>query len=477
MNIDVAWVIGLATAAIHLLGIFTALHAVMYARTAQGATAWAVSLLSVPEVTLPLYWIFGRNKFQGYVKARRAGGTPVEQILQSHREHFSSPAPLTDEDRGYAQVLERLGRFPFSGYNRTRLLIDGEATFDSLFRGIEEARKYVLLQFFIIRDDRLGRELQELLLRKAGEGVSIRLLYDNIGTRDLPEDYLDRLRRAGVEVGVFKSTRGRGNRFQINFRNHRKIVVVDGKLAFVGGLNVGEEYMGRNPAFGRWRDTFLEVEGPAVQFVQIAFVEDWHWATRKVPGLEWEAKKAPGGNKNVLVLPTGPADQVESCALFFSETINRARERVWIASPYFVPDSQIMTSLQLAAMRGVDVRIMLPGKPDHLLVYLSSFSFIEQVEPSGVKFYRYGGGFLHQKVILVDDHIAGVGTANLDNRSFRLNFEITMVVLDREFNGEVAMMMEEDFRLCRTVSADEYTSRPFWFKLAVQSSRLLAPIQ
>jgi cardiolipin synthase len=477
VNVDIAWIVGLAAAAIHILGIFTALHAVMHARTAQGATAWAVSLLSLPEVTLPLYWMFGRSKFQGYVKARRAGGGTVEQILKSYRERFTSPAILTEDDRGYAQVLERLGRFPFSGYNRTRLLVDGEATFDAVFRGIERARDYILLQFFIIRDDRLGRELQELLLRKAGEGVRILLLYDNIGSRSLPEAYLDRLRQAGVRVSVFKSTRGRGNRFQINFRNHRKIVIVDGRLALVGGLNVGDEYMGRNSAFGRWRDTFIEVEGPSVQFVQIAFVEDWYWANRKVPRLEWEAKKASGGSRNVLVLPTGPADRIETCALFFSETINRARRRVWIASPYFVPDSQIMTSLQLAAMRGVDVRIMLPGKPDHLLVYLSSFSFIEQVGPSGVKFFRYGGGFLHQKVILADNHIAGVGTANLDNRSFRLNFEITMVVLDREFNAEVAAMMEEDFRLCRAVGAEEYARRPFWFKMAVQASRLLAPIQ
>jgi cardiolipin synthase len=281
MNVDGAWVVGLAAAVVRLLGILTALHAVMYARTAQGATAWAVSLLAVPEVTLPLYWIFGRSKFQGYVKALRAGGATVEQVLQSHRERFTSPATLTEDDRGYAQVLEHLGRFPFSGYNRTRLLVDGEATFDNIFRGIEEARDYVLLQFFIIRNDRLGRALQELLLRKAGEGVRIFLLYDNIGSRNLPDTYLDRLRRAGVSVSVFKSTRGRGNRFQINFRNHRKIVVVDGRLAFVGGLNVGDEYMGRDPAFGRWRDTFIEVEGPSVQFVQITFVEDWYWAARE----------------------------------------------------------------------------------------------------------------------------------------------------------------------------------------------------
>jgi len=477
MSGEIAWIIGFAAAALEVAGIATAFHAVMSARTSQGAVAWVIALVTIPYVALPLYLVLGRNKFRGYVDARRAGDARVVEYVRSFREQFDYRVPIEGWSGAYEKVLEALSRLPFSDFNRTRILVDGQETFNAIFRGIDGARDYVLVQFFIGKDDSLGRDLQDRLVRKAREGVQVYFLYDEIGCHKLPSSYLDELRSAGVAVSAFRTRKGHLNRFQINFRNHRKIVVADGRLAFVGGLNVGDEYMGKNAKFGRWRDTHLEVEGPVVMGVQATFVEDWHWATGNIPELNWKAEESAKGGTHVLVLPTGPADRLETCALFFSESINRAKKRVWITSPYFVPDSQIMTALQLAALRGVDVRIMLPGKPDHLLVYLSSFSFIKQVDPVGVKFYRYKAGFLHQKVILVDDQVAGIGTANLDNRSFRLNFEITMVAIDQAFAGDVEKMLVEDFTHCREVHADEYDRRPFWFKLAVQTSRLLAPIQ
>ncbi len=469
--------IALFIALVQLSGIAAALHAVMQARTAQGATAWAVALVSLPYVSLPLYLVLGQKKFRGYILARRARDERVIEYVRSFRERFDYRIAVPGWDSAYEEVLERLSLLPFSASNRAGLLIDGDATFGAIFRGIDEAQDYLLVQFFIVKDDVLGRALRDRLLSAASRGVRIFFLYDEIGSHGLPSAYLNSLRRAGVMVSSFRTTRGLQNRFQINFRNHRKIVIADGRKAFVGGLNVGDEYMGRSPRFGHWRDTHLKLEGPAVQAVQVAFVEDWHWATGAIPELQWDPVAAQGGESHVLVLPTGPADRLETCALFFSESINSAKTRVWIASPYFVPDSQIMTCLQLAALRGVDVRIMLPGKPDHLLVWLSSFSFIKQVEPVGVKFYRYEGGFLHQKVILVDDHTTGVGTANLDNRSFRLNFEITVLVADKNFAAAAAAMLEKDFGRCRQVGPEEYDRRPFWFKMAVQTSRLMAPIQ
>jgi cardiolipin synthase len=401
MSGDVAWVIGAAAALVQLAGIAAALHAVMSARTSQGAVAWAVALIAVPYLSLPLYLVFGRNKFRGYVEARRAGDARVAEHVRAFREQFDYHIPIEEWSKSYERVLETLSPLPFSDYNRTRILVDGNETFEAVFRGIDRAQDYVLVQFFIVKDDSLGRQLKERLMLKSAEGVRVCFLFDEIGCRKLPAAYLDELREAGVAVSAFRTRKGHLNRFQINFRNHRKIVVTDGRQAYVGGLNVGDEYMGRSTRFGRWRDTHLEIEGPAVMAVQMTFVEDWHWATGVIPQLNWKPWKGREGGAHVLVLPTGPADRLETCALFFSESINRAKERVWITSPYFVPDSQIMTALQLAAMRGVDVRIMLPGKPDHLLVYLSSFSYIKEVEPVGVKFYRYGSGFLHQKVILV----------------------------------------------------------------------------
>ena len=278
----------------------------------------------------------------------------------------------------------------------------------------------------------------------------------------------------------FRSTlaAAKRNRFQINFRNHRKIVVTDGKAAYVGGHNVGDEYLGKSPRFGHWRDTHVELTGPAVAAVQWSFIEDWNWATGEV--LEFPQVHEPaatGGNIPVVVIPTAPADDLPSCTLMFLAAITCARKRLWITSPYFVPDEAVYDALQLAALRGVDVRIMLPNKPDHLLVYLSSFSYLESAEQVGVRFYRYRAGFLHQKVMLIDDDLAAVGTANLDNRSMRLNFELTLMFADRPFAAEVAAMFEADFAKCERATPGDLGRRSVAFRVAVRISRLLSPVQ
>ncbi|MEZ6072653.1 MAG: cardiolipin synthase [Pirellulales bacterium] len=365
----------------------------------------------------------------------------------------------------------------FSHGNKLGLLVDGDATFSAIFAAIDEAREYLIIQFFIVHDDQLGRALKDRLLAAAKRGVKIFFLYDEIGSHSLPKEYTRQLAAAGIDVRPFHSTRGWTNRFQLNFRNHRKIVIVDGKKAYVGGLNVGDEYMGRSKKFGHWRDTHLEINGPAVHAVQLAFLEDWHWASGSVPTLDWNPRAAHDGNSSVLVLPSGPADDLETCGLFFMHAITIARSRLWIASPYFVPDIHVLSALQLAALRGVDVRVILPRKPDHLLVYLSSFSFLGDAERTGMKVYRYQDGFMHQKTMVVDDCLASVGTANLDNRSFRLNFEITAITDDPAFVGELAEMFEHDFTRCEQVGSEDFTDRSIWFKLGVRLSRLMSPIQ
>jgi cardiolipin synthase len=436
----------------------------------------ACPLVFLPYLTLPFYWTFGRRRFEGYISARRSGIDAIHGVsaeLRGHRSEFEAQL----EESGFdAREIERLAAMPFTEGNAVRLLVDGPATFEDLFEGIEAAREYVLVQFFIVHDDGLGRELKELLLRKAREGVRVHFLYDQVGSHALPQAYLDDLRAAGVEARPFQSTRGRSSRFQINFRNHRKIVVADGRRAWLGGHNVGDEYVGRDPGFGRWRDTHLALEGPSVQCVQLAFLEDWYWATHSIPELQWLPRKAEGSDRHVLILPTGPADDFESCGLFFCHAIHHARRRLWIASPYFVPDSSVVSALLLAGLRGADVRILLPDKPDHLLVYLAAFSYLPTCERAGVRFYRYTGGFLHQKVMLVDDMVASVGTANLDSRSFKLNFEITAVMHDRDFAAQVEHMLERDFAESRPVGAADFEQRSFPFRLAVRIARLFAPL-
>jgi cardiolipin synthase len=434
-------------------------------------------LITFPFVALPLYLIFGRSKFHGYVAARRSDNRDLKPVVDRLADFGPIFQASMSSGRENWRALEMLAFMPFTHSNHARLLIDGKNTFEALFAAIDSARFYVLAHYYILKDDDIGREFQARLIDRAKAGVRVYLLYDEIGSLGLSDAYLEALRQAGALVRPFHAAKGRANRFQLNFRNHRKIVVVDGRTAFVGGLNVGDEYLRGTPKLGLWRDTHLQLEGPSVQCTQLVFLEDWYWATHQIPDLDWAPQPAQDGDQDILVLPTGPADELESCGLFFLEVINGAREKLWIASPYFVPDRQIVSALQLAALRGVDVRLMLPEKADHLLVYLSSFSYLEEAEKAGVKIYRYQPGFLHHKVLLVDDELSAVGTANLDNRSFRLNFEITSVVNDRGFADEVEAMFRDDLARCRQTHPRDLTERRFWFRLAVRVSRLLAPVQ
>jgi len=469
--------IALIIAAFHVMGAISSVHAVMSTRTSQGAIAWAVSLNTFPYVAVPAYWVLGRSKFQGYVVARRSADLRNEPIAQAMLAAIA-PYRVTESTRPEAaHAAEALAHMPVLDGNRVELLIDGEATFESIFAGIDAAEEYVLVQFYIVRDDGLGRALKEHLVAKAAEGVRIYFLYDEIGSTDLPPSYLRELREAGAEVHEFNTRKGRNNRFQLNFRNHRKIVVADGRVAWIGGHNVGDEYLGKNPEFGAWRDTHVRIEGPAVLKAQVSFLEDWNWAANALLELNWSAHTVPGGaDARVLIIPTGPADEMETASLMFVHAINSARKRIWIASPYFVPDSAVLSALQLAGLRGVDVRILIPDEPDHMLVYLAAYSYFDEAGRTGAKFYRYEHGFLHQKTMLIDDDVAAVGTANFDNRSFRLNFEVTAVVADATFASEVERMFERDFERARIMEEGEYARKPWWFRVGVRLARLSSPI-
>ena len=461
----------------HILGLVSSIHAVMTARTEQGAIAWAVSLNTFPYVAVPAYWVLGRSRFQGYVSARHGDLAQIEDLEKAATEDALQFVLPSEEISSAAQAAVRLAGLPFLRGNSVELLVDGDATFASILEGIDAAEKYVLFQFFIVHDDEIGREVKQHLIDRARAGVRVYFLYDEVGSHDLPRAYKDELRAAGVEVYDFHTRKGPRNRFQINFRNHRKVVVVDGKVAWVGGHNVGDEYLGRDPKFGHWRDTHVRIEGPAALGAQVSFAEDWYWATERWLDLAWTPAPSSGGDIPILILPSGPADEFETANLMFVHAINSASKRIWIASPYFVPDRPVITALQLAGLRGVNVRILIPDKPDHLSVYLAAFSYLDESSSTGVEFYRYQDGFLHQKVMLIDDSVTTVGTANFDNRSFRLNFEITAVVADRDFAAEVEEMLEADFARSRLMEPGEYDRKPWWFRLGVKLARLTAPVQ
>ena len=477
MNTDILFgIIAIVVPLVELLGILAAVHAVMNARTSQGAIAWAISLVTFPWLALALYAIFGRNKFNGYVLLRSTKDLDIHHYIDDIKAEAVAKKLIREDLPESEMALARLSEMPISRYNQSQLLINGHDTFDSIFEGIDFAEEYILVQFFIYKDDSIGHEMQSKLIQKAKENVKVYFLYDEIGSNKLPQSFLRDMQVAGIVTSAFHTTKGKTNRFQLNFRNHRKIVVVDGKIAYLGGHNVGDEYLGKHPKFGPWRDTHVKVRGPVVQAIQFCFVEDWYWATKDIPKLNWKLQQASEGKEDALMIASGPADRLETCGLMFVQAINQARKRFWIASPYFVPDLQILSALKLAALRGVDVRILLPEKADHRTVYLASFSYYQNTLPFGIKIYRYTDGFMHQKVFLIDSSCAAVGTANLDNRSFRLNFEVTLLNYGTDFVSKVEEMLTADFAHSCQVEMEDYTEKSFFFKLAVRFARLLAPI-
>ena len=462
----------------HLFGFLSSLNALMTTRTSQGAVAWIVALNSFPLAAVPVYWVFGRNKFQGYVNVRRELVESEEVVVREARERVEPfYSDFSDRARSDgADAAQRLADLPFLRGNEVELLIDGEATFDSILAGINSAERYVMVQFYIVRDDGLGRRLKEAMIERARAGVDVYFLYDEIGSHQLPGSYSADLREAGVRVSRFQSTRGIGNKFQLNFRNHRKIVVVDGRSAWVGGHNVGDEYLGLDPKFGDWRDTHLRIAGPSILGLQLSFVEDWHWATDELLQIRPNLELSEASDVSVLILPSGPGDELETASLMYQLVIQGATDRIWIASPYFVPDHGVMSSLHLAAKRGVDVRIIIPEAPDSRLVYYATYAFLGELLHTGVRIFRYAPGFLHHKVFLVDDEVSGVGTANFDNRSFRLNFEVTAIVVDETFASEMEEMFAADFVASREMTLEDVETKPWWFRVFARASYLTAPI-
>lgn len=459
--------------AIYILAFVCAVREILNSRTSQGSIAWLLSLALLPFPTAFLYMIFGWKFFDDYATDRIKNG-------RADRPLRAKDLALIDRETDAKWPVQvQVSELPFLKGNDVELLIDGQATFDSIFAGIDAAEHYLLVQFYIVRDDKLGQQLAERLIAKAKQGVEVRLLYDDIGSTGMPKRFRTQMREAGIKVAGFNQ-RHKFLRFygptRINYRNHRKIVVADGKHAWVGGHNVGVEYLGEDPKFGRWRDTHVRVSGPAALGCALLFREDWEWATgERLPAAPPKEIETPG-DQSVLVMGSGPADKLEECAIAYVDLIGRARERLWIVSPYFVPDTDIRTALFAARLRGVDVRIMLPDNPDHLMVWLASIAHADAMVEHDISVYRYTDGFLHQKVVVMDNEITTVGSVNFDNRSFAINFEITLWFTDPQAMADVEAMLEEDFKLCRQVSLAEVSSRSMPLYFATQAAKLLSPV-
>lgn len=451
----------------HIAGVLTVGVVLFRGRTPQGTVAWILSLLVLPMVAVPAYWLFGRLFFEGYRAARR----------KPRRSKHGAITPP-----------ERLTGLPQTIGNSVEVLEDGEETFSSMFEGLARARHSIVVQFYIIREDRMGRALQNALLDARRRGVRVYLLMDWVGCQRLPRSFDRTLRAEGVQVERFRSSWGRIFRFQLKFRNHRKILVVDGEVGWLGGLNLGDEYRGLGHDGRAWRDTHLRVRGPAAQDLQQVFQEDWYWATGAEPeGLSWPPRSGPhpphsgmaaateGEGLAVTVVPSGPADRVSVASLTMLDAIHSAKSRLWITTAYFVPDAPLMAALQLAALRGVDVRILVPERGDLPYMDQLSFAFFGDLLRVGVKVYRYSRGILHAKTTLVDDSLGIVGTANLDPRSLYLNFEVTALLHGQPAVQMLARLMENDLLHAAPLFEEDVVSRPFLRRLQTRVLYLLAP--
>lgn len=395
-----------------------------------------------------------------------------KQILAEFKQNEVAMHPLFEHENAWQE-----GAFSyFSEGNSVKLLVNGEQTYERIFEAIEKAEKYVLIEFYIIQRDKSGGRLRELLQKKAQEGVECYIMFDAFGGKRFYK-YRKSLTKAGVHVYPFQTTRGARYKLRLNFRNHRKIVIVDGKLGFIGGINIGDEYLGLHKKLKPWRDTNIELSGPSLLLLQYAFQRDWEYASgTKLSHLSWELEKNSGSSE-VMIVPTSPVSVHDYGSLFFLHLINSAQKRLWIFNPYFVPDEQFVSALQLASLRGVEIKIVTPRLCDGFLVEQIGIGVMQQLERfENIEWYQYLKGFMHQKVFLVDDDLTLIGSHNFDNRSFRLNFELSALIRDKDFQHEVEAMLLNDLRDSEKANKGRYNTLPFTRRFIIRFASLFSPI-
>jgi len=446
--------------------------------------AWVLVLYFIPLLGFALYLLFAQNfkrvrlfewKDIDRIGTEEAAKQQAARIVSGERE-ICRAAAMANRDL----ILMHLNsnQAVLTENNKVDLLLDGEKKFEDLFRDIERARDHIHIQYYIIRRDELGRKLIRALTDKAREGVSVRLLYDDLGSRGLSKRFLRELREAGGIAEAFFPSKLRLINFRLNYRNHRKLVIIDGRIGYLGGFNVGDEYLGLDPKFGYWRDTHLRVQGGAVQGMQTRFILDWNQASNR--DIAYDPRLFPpeeaAGSTSMQVVASGPDSRLEYIKNGYIKMIASAKKSVYIQTPYFVPDAAFLDALRIAALSGVQVNVMIPDKPDHPFIYWATLSYIGEMLKSGVSVYLYRNGFMHAKTVVVDEEIASVGTANMDVRSFKLNFEANAFLYDEEIAAKLAEAFREDMRVSEQLTRELYAKRSKWIRVKESVSRLISPI-
>ncbi|SCG81627.1 cardiolipin synthase [Proteiniborus sp. DW1] len=474
-----------ALSVLFILNIFLAFALIFLERKDPASTwAWLMVLVLVPYLGFILYLTLGRNlsrekmfntKTEEDVIIRKI---MMEQVsyLQSNEIDFNDEEMINYQDMIRMQLIS--DDSIFTQDNEVEIFTDGKEKFEALLDSIENAKHHIHMLYYIIKNDSLSRKVIAALTKKAKEGVEVRLLYDALGGRTLRKSFFKELTKAGGKVASFFPSKIPLINLRINYRNHRKLAIIDGKCGFIGGFNIGNEYIGLSKKFGYWRDTHLRIKGSAVLMMQTRFFLDWRHTTKEKN--TFNEKYYPVINSNgktgIQIVSSGPDSEQEQIKIGYLKMINSARESIYIQTPYFVPDQSILEALKIASLSGVDVRIMIPNKPDHMFVYWATYSYIGELLDFGVKAYTYENGFIHAKTIVVDGKISSVGTANIDVRSFRLNFEVNAFIYDTKTSTRLKEIFENDLKDCNEITIEKYKKRSIIIIIKESISRLLSPV-
>ncbi len=445
--------------------------------------SWVLVIILLPLVGIFIYFVFGQN-FRKQKLFNRKGLKDLailDVVLQEQLASYSKRKLGNDIKEQFRPIISLLlnnSKSLYTENNSVALLNNGSETFAAIIDEISKAESFIHLEYYIFSDDKIGTQIQEILIEKAQNGVEVRLIYDDVGSWSLKSSFVQKMRDAGIEVYPFMKVSFPWFTRKVNFRNHRKIVVVDGRIGFVGGINVADRYIEGDPNLGFWRDTHLMIKGDAVHLLGVVFQMDWYFVSGKT--FKNVEKYLPPldktGNTPVQICSAGPDSDWASIMQAYFSAITKAKEHIYISTPYFMPNESILTAIKTAALSGVDVRIMIPHKSDSTIVYWSTLSYLTEMLEAGVKFYLYEKGFNHSKIIMVDSYFASIGTANMDIRSFEDNFEVSAFIYDNGFAKELESQFHKDLLDCKLITLHTWERRPFINGLKESVARLFSPL-
>lgn len=465
--------------------IFAVIIVFFQRRDPKTVWTWLMLLYFIPILGFIFYLLLGTDMHKRKMfKVKEIEDKLNEAIRQQEHQLKNNELQKHAPDiEGFSDLvmfnLDAVGAV-LSDTNDIDIFVDGNAKFEALLEDIRGAEKFIHIQYYIIKNDVLFNRIKEVLIEKAAQGVEVRILFDAMGCRSVRKNYWKDLNRQGIRTAEFFPALMRRLHLRINYRNHRKIVVIDNKVAYVGGFNIGKEYIGLDPKFGYWRDTHLRIRGEAIMGLELRFLLDWNYAAKD--NLFLQAKYMSGiqaGHRDrcdVQIIYSGPDTSLQPVRDNYVRLINKAEKKIYIQTPYFIPDEAMLTALLIAIHSGVEVNLMIPCKPDHPFVYWATYSYMGELVMAGANCYVYNNGFLHAKGIIVDEKVFCYGTANMDIRSFTLNFEVNAVVYDEPKAREMIGYFEDDLKHCTMVTKEMYASRSLYIRIKEQVSRLLSPL-